>query len=100
MSVSPTVFEITVSDPQESDEAWKLLNALHDGRTRIFAGLQSECRRLDNLADDLLTALGKDFELPGVARNAHRKWDYVRAWLRGEPVSDLFIWGFEGLDPL
>jgi hypothetical protein len=97
--VTGAVYEVTTVEGPARQQVMDRLSELHslDGG-RVFVGLRGECRRLDNLAEDVLVALGKDLSYRGVARNQHRKWDLAKAWLLGEGITDVFVSPFDELD--
>lgn len=70
----------------------ELLTALADVRRgRIVCDVLPHTRRLEPLADAMLAGLGRSANLAGVARNQHRKWDRVRAWVHAEGITDIFV---------
>src|ERR1700754_308903 len=88
-----TIYEIV--DPG-GDNTRGLLNRLGDvGRGRVVCDVLTRTRRLELLADAMLAGLGRSASLPGVPRNAQRKWDRVRAWIHAESITDVFVFPFD-----
>jgi hypothetical protein len=70
----------------------ELLTSLANPRSgRIVCDVLPNTERLETLGAAMLFGLGRSASLPGVPRNAHRKWDRVRAWVHAESISDVFV---------
>jgi hypothetical protein len=48
-------------------------------------------RRTYQLANDILTALGKRFDISGAAQTSHEAWFRACAWIVGERVQELIV---------
>jgi hypothetical protein len=92
--------EIVVADPAQHLPTIRYLQRLHNrGAGRLFCLLHPDSDELEHLGNALLEALGKRMALPGVPRNAQRKWQLASAWTIGEGVTDLFVAFVDDLAP-
>jgi hypothetical protein len=89
-----------VEDPEDSREVAVFVAGLADrmaGRAVVhpMPGLLSR----EELASEILVALGKRFDALRAERVRSRAWELVDTWIRAEQVSDLFVLRAQLLPP-
>jgi hypothetical protein len=94
------IYETEVLAPTDHLPVIRSLQHLSNAQARrLFCLIHPGSNELEHLADAMLEALGKRMSLPGVPRNAQRKWQLVTAWTIGEQIADLFIAFVDDLTP-
>lgn len=89
-----TLAEVPLFTLAETPALRAALDELHDPDAGIVVCEMSVGhRREQQLADDMLTALGADLSRPGGARNENERWQRAIAWLAAYEPDDLVILG-------
>lgn len=89
-----TIAEVPLFTLVETPALRSALNELHDPDAGIVVcDMSVGHRRVQQLADDMLTALGADLSRPGGARNENERWQRAIAWLAAYDPDDLVIVG-------
>lgn len=81
-----------IIDQGDRPQTSQMLRGLHDpGGQRAVCWMTPGPRTLENLANDVLRALGKRADLGGVSPTSTESWARVQAWVAGEALEELVV---------
>jgi hypothetical protein len=87
---------IVVREPEHAPARQRFAQALHDpeaGRLSVEVLPTDAGKTPDLVAIELLTALGKDFEMPASYPNQQMRWARVCAWLIASDIRTIILGG-------